>query len=201
MTEYDGSIPIKYPKQEQFCNEYIIDLNGAASARRAGYSENTSNTIAAQLLAKISVQKRIEYLKTQSVKRIANKNEMIIDADRVLEEMARLAFSNINDFISISDDGYAYIDLSRATPAQLASVSAIEVIDMPPVTMIGSDGETMTRQVLKVKLKMWDKVKALENLMKHLGLLKEKVEIEGLDRMIQNLQKGRARVAAHREED
>lgn len=47
------------PKQERFVEEYLVDLNGSAAARRAGYSEKTSGPIAQQLLAKTSIQEAI----------------------------------------------------------------------------------------------------------------------------------------------
>ena len=52
-------------KQERFCQEYLIDLNGTQAAIRAGYSENSANEIAAQNLAKISIQERIKVLQEQ----------------------------------------------------------------------------------------------------------------------------------------
>ncbi|NLH47742.1 MAG: terminase small subunit [Myxococcales bacterium] len=43
-------------KQEAFCREYMIDFNGAAAARRAGYSERTANRIAHENLSKPDIQ-------------------------------------------------------------------------------------------------------------------------------------------------
>lgn len=196
--EYDGSEPLQYPKQEQFCHEYIIDMNGSRAARDSGYSAKTANAMASQLLTKLNIKKRIEYLKTQSVERVKNKAELDLSADAVLAEVGRMAFGNVHDFITVGEDGYAYVDLSDVTREQMAVLSSMEIIDMPPVTLMGSDGQKMERQVLKVKFKMWDKIKSLEMLMKHFDLLKEKVEVEGLDKMIANLHEGRARVAADR---
>ena len=53
------------PKQEMFCREYLVDLNGTQAAVRAGYSEKTANEQAAQHLAKVSVQSRISELKSE----------------------------------------------------------------------------------------------------------------------------------------
>ena len=39
-------------KQSKFVDEYLIDLNGAAAARRAGYSERTANRMASENLSK-----------------------------------------------------------------------------------------------------------------------------------------------------
>lgn len=57
-------------KQKQFCEEYIIDLNGTQAAIRAGYSAKTANEQAAQLLAKLSIQEYICKLKNKRSERV-----------------------------------------------------------------------------------------------------------------------------------
>ena len=57
-------------KQKQFCEEYIIDLNGTQAAIRAGYSVKTANEQAAQLLAKLSIQEYICELKNKRSERV-----------------------------------------------------------------------------------------------------------------------------------
>ena len=57
-------------KQKQFCEEYIIDLNGTQAAIRAGYSPKTANEQAAQLLAKLSIQEYIQKLKNKRSDRV-----------------------------------------------------------------------------------------------------------------------------------
>lgn len=39
-------------KQQRFVEEYLVDLNGSAAARRAGYSERTANRMASENLSK-----------------------------------------------------------------------------------------------------------------------------------------------------
>jgi len=50
------------PKQEAFCREYLVDLNGTQAAIRAGYSPKTANEQAAQLLAKLNIQEYVQSL-------------------------------------------------------------------------------------------------------------------------------------------
>ena len=57
-------------KQKQFCEEYIIDLNGTQAAIRAGYSEKTANRIASELLTKLDIQEYICELKNQRSERV-----------------------------------------------------------------------------------------------------------------------------------
>lgn len=44
------------PKQEAFCREYLIDLNGKQAAIRAGYSSKTAEVQASRLLSNAKVQ-------------------------------------------------------------------------------------------------------------------------------------------------
>ena len=57
-------------KQKQFCEEYIIDLNGTQAAIRAGYSEKTANRIASELLSKLDIQEYICVLKNKRSERV-----------------------------------------------------------------------------------------------------------------------------------
>ena len=57
-------------KQKQFCEEYIIDLNGTQAAIRAGYSEKTATRIASELLSKLDIQEYICVLKNKRSARV-----------------------------------------------------------------------------------------------------------------------------------
>lgn len=48
------------PKMKMFCEEYLIDLNGAQAAIRAGYSKHTAKEIASQNLTKPAVMKYLQ---------------------------------------------------------------------------------------------------------------------------------------------
>ncbi len=47
-------------KQSRFLDEYMVDMNGAAAAVRAGYSEKTSRAIAAENLAKPYIKAELQ---------------------------------------------------------------------------------------------------------------------------------------------
>ena len=44
------------PKQERFCQEYLIDLCGTQAAIRAGYSKHTAQPQSARLLSNVIIQ-------------------------------------------------------------------------------------------------------------------------------------------------
>lgn len=57
------------PKQEKFCAEYLIDLNGTQAAIRAGYSPKTADRIANQNLRKLEIKNRIQELRAKEFKK------------------------------------------------------------------------------------------------------------------------------------
>ena len=75
---------LKAAKREQFCKEYIIDLNGTQAAIRSGYSEKTANRIASEMLSKPDIQARIAELMQE------RSNRVRIDADWVLMAAKRV---------------------------------------------------------------------------------------------------------------
>ncbi len=72
-------------RQQQFCDEYMIDLNATQAAIRAGYSAKTANEQAARLLAKVSIKKYIDERRAAQTKRTE------IEADWILERLKELA--------------------------------------------------------------------------------------------------------------
>lgn len=66
------------PKQEQYCQEYIIDLNQTEAAKRAGYSDKTAHAIASRMMNIPAVAARIQELMDTRAKKVS------IDAEYVL---------------------------------------------------------------------------------------------------------------------
>ncbi len=58
------------PKQKQFCEEYIIDLNATQAAIRAGYSEKTARSIGNRLLTNVDIQNYIRELQQKRSERL-----------------------------------------------------------------------------------------------------------------------------------
>lgn len=71
-------------KQERFCNEYLIDLNGTQAAIRAGYSLKTARSIANELLTKPDIQNYIQELQEGIKKR--NK----ISQDEIIQDLIEI---------------------------------------------------------------------------------------------------------------
>jgi phage terminase small subunit len=71
-------------KQELFCKEYMIDLNAAQAAIRAGYSEKTAKEIGCENLTKPNIAEYIAELKAK------RSDEVQIDAAWVLASLKKV---------------------------------------------------------------------------------------------------------------
>ena len=80
------------PKQQRFCDEYLIDLNATQAAIRAGYSEKTAYRTGADNLRKPQIE---EYIAKRQ-KELSRSTE--ITQERVIKELALIAFSNNADY-------------------------------------------------------------------------------------------------------
>ena len=52
-------------KQERFCQEYVLDYNGAAAARRAGFAKDRARRTAGELLAKRDILARVREVQAE----------------------------------------------------------------------------------------------------------------------------------------
>lgn len=150
------------PKQEQFCQEYVVDLNATQAAIRAGYSKKTAESQGSTLLRNPKVAERIGGLRAE----VAARNDVTVD--RVIQEYAKLAFADPTKFFKSTVGGDPYIDASEATPHDWAAVTSIQCEDY-----MDGRGED-AREVKKVKITLADKKGALDSLAKHLGMFKDK---------------------------
>lgn len=149
-------------KQRAFVREYLTDLNATQAAVRAGYSEKTARAVGHENLTKPHIATEIQEAMHERAERTN------ITADRVLRELAKLAFSNLLDFFRLTCEGEPAVDLSNVTPEQAAALTELTVEDF-------KDGRgDEARDVRRVKIKMADKRQALELLGRHLGLFDAK---------------------------
>lgn len=131
-------------KQKRFIEYYLVSNNATQSAIQAGYSRRSAGKIGHQLLEKTRIQEEISKRTKEAL------NNLKLDTDRVLAELASVAFSRITDIVSFDTEG----GLSLAENPDLSSLASLE--------WDSSGG------IKKVKLE--GKLKALELLGKHLGL-------------------------------
>ena len=143
-------------KQKRFVEEYLIDLNATQAAIRAGYSPDTAYSIGNENMKKPEIKAKIDKAMAERSRRTG------VNADRVVMELAKIAFVNAGDVID-AETATVKPDAARDDTAAIQSVK---------VKTFGEDG-------LEREIKMADKLKALELLGKHLGMFKDKVELSG----------------------
>jgi len=153
-------------KHARFIAEYLIDLNGRQAAIRAGYSPKTAEVQASQLLSKPNIRAAVAAAQEKRLKKLD------ISAERVLSELARIGFSDLRGVFDEDGSLLAMSDLPDDVAPIIASVEVTR-----ERTRVNGD-RTETESVTKVRA--WDKVKALELLAKNLGLLKDRLQIEGV---------------------
>ena len=149
------------PKQARFVDEYLVDLNATKAAFRAGYSPRSAGRIAFHNLARPEIAARIDEAKKARAARRG------IVADRVIDEIAKVAFADIREILD--DEG----NLKRL--ADMPADAAASIGSIEQITRSAADGEVVCAQ----KIRPWDKVRALELLCRHLGLLTDKVHVSG----------------------
>lgn len=161
-------------KQKLFCDEYLIDLNATQAAIRAGYSPETAGSIGNENLTKPEIRAHIDRAMAERSRRTG------VNADRVVQELAKIAFVNASDVI---DPETATIR-EDALPEDTAAIQSVKV------KTFGEDG-------LEREIKMADKLKALELLGKHMGMFKERISVSAvndeqtkLDNILQQLHGG-----------
>jgi len=143
-------------RQLRFCAEYLIDLNGAAAARRAGYSENTATEQAYQLLQRPHIQNKIKQLNEQRMRRVQ------VDSDFVLTE-----------FLSIANDSLSnYMTLSATKAGKLRiKWKDLSTVDTKNISELTYDKNGF-------RFKRYSRENALMQLGRHLGIFEDKISLK-----------------------
>jgi hypothetical protein len=132
------------PKQQKFCDEYLIDLNATRAALRAGYSASTALSGALMRIPKIAA-----YL--QQRKETASR-EAQITHQMVLAELGKIAFSNMANYYHQDGTMKGVHELTADEAAALWCLKATE----------GENGQSTF-------IRLNNKLSALEKIARHLG--------------------------------
>lgn len=154
------------PAQEAFAGAVASGMTQAEAYRQAypkslKWKDKTVWSRASELMAKGEVSGRVKEL----AKLAAERNEVTVE--RVLKEMARLAFFDIRKLVNSDGTPRALHELDDDTAAAIAGLEVVRVGN----AMIG-EGEVL-------KFKIADKNSALEKLAKHLQMFVERTEVTG----------------------
>lgn len=138
------------PKQQRFADEYLIDLNATQAAIRAGYSPRSAGVTGARLLKNARVRAYVDTRLAEMGRRTG------VNQERILRELARIAFVNPPDVVSIEN-----ATLKRgASKDDTAAIASVRVKRIPTDV-----GEGIEREI-----RFYDKNRALELLGKAFGM-------------------------------
>ncbi len=156
-------------KQKKFSIEYLKDLNATQAAIRAGYSEDTAYSIGEENLRKPEIKKYIDNILDEYLSRSK------ISIAKVINRLDEIIESDIGEFAEVRQ---------RTT-----------IVDGIPLTSQGvvcKDTEGLNTRVLSeisetnngIKIKMQDKLKAIDLKGKYLAMWTEKIEVTADEEVI-----------------
>lgn len=140
----------------RFCDKYFETLNASESAKFAGFSDDTARQQGYFLLQEEDVQIYLSKLRAK----LQSKTD--ITTERVLREVGRLSFSDIRAYYN--DDG-SLIPVHLLPDDAAAALASVEIDD---IFVYEKGIKKVIGQTRKIKT--YDKIGAIEKLMKHLGL-------------------------------
>lgn len=153
--------------QKRFCDEYLIDLN-ATRAYKVAYpnckKDETARANSSRLIANANIQTYV----AEKIKEREKRTE--ITQDRVLNELAKIAFLDIRKIYNETGGLKNIQDIDDSTAGAITSIESVEEFD--------GYGEDREQIGYNKKIKMLDKTKALELIGRHLGMFKDKVEVD-----------------------
>lgn len=150
------------PKQRQFVDEYLLDpTSGAKAAIRAGYAVKYVHEKASELMHHPKIKAVIEREQAKRAEKLG------ITKERVLQELALIAFSTMDEAITVGGQDEINLKDLKESP------TPTEVI----ITTVR--GNKPSKSITVKSIKLSDKLAALEKLGKHLGMFKDQVEHSG----------------------
>ena len=112
------------PKQQRFVEEYLVDLNGAAAARRAGYSAKNADNIASELLGKTQVREALAAAMEERSRRVE------IDADYVLKNLVEIVERSMQRAPVLTMKGEQVVDDEGRSVWRFDGKNAIRALEL-----------------------------------------------------------------------
>ena len=165
-------------KQRRFAKEYLTDFNATQAAIRAGYSEKTAGVQAHKLLKKAEISSLI------SKSKVKQETKLEITQERVLAEIARMAFFDPAEVMLNLQETYPDAQWSDNGRAIYGLTGPGDIRDLPEDVRRAIVGWSWDKQG-RFTVKLADKQKALDQLGKHLRLFVDRVEHTGEINLVQ----------------
>lgn len=175
--------------EQRFVEEYLIDLNKTQAAIRAGYSARSARSHVIQVVKRPHVRAAIDQAMAERARRVA------FDHDRVIQALAVAAFGNPRTLFGEDGELLPMHELSDAVTALGANLDIVARIKddgngpsprpsgpasgrpKDRLRGFGRAGGSIKKTDYVVKVRLPDRVKALELLGRHLGLFQDRADL------------------------
>lgn len=171
------------PAHQKVVDEYFA--NGCLSKKRAmlaaGYAQATPSAL---VFGRSDVMRAIE------TRYRRHREKVEVTEDRIIEELANIAFANLGDLLDVQEDGTALVDMGAITPEIRAALSEYSV-ETYPEKQLDEDGKPCVVEVKKSRVKFHSKQAALESLARIKGMNRDKVEVSGTNDLMDRVAQAR----------
>ena len=157
-------------RMQKFVDEYLVDFNGTKAAERSGYSADSAQEIASQLLARPDIRELV----AEGQKEIMERTQTF--QDDAVDELKVVGFSNLADFLTVKDGGI--VEQKPFNELTKEQTKCIKKIKQTVRSSHSADG-TILHQTAVIEIELHDKLKALELLGRHLGMFNDTLRLEG----------------------
>lgn len=168
-------------KQQRFCDEYLIDLNGTRAYKAAYPSvkkDETARVNASRLLTNANVKAYIQERQKEREKRTE------ITQDSVLRELALIAFAKASDYAKVVEKDAMVEVEGNMIPVLDENGNPVKYRTVEPI-LTDELTEEQKKAIAVIKkgrdgfeIKPYSKIQALELLGRHLGMFTDKVEVK-----------------------
>lgn len=168
-------------RQKKAADGFLAGKTKVQAMKDAGYSDTTSETKHSDVFGHPAVADYIEKKQRLS----AQKSNVTLDW--ITEQLKSIASANLGDMVVIDLDGSMSIDYTKLTPDLRKALSGF-VIDE-----IKEGRGPNARTIKRIKVQTSDKLRALDMLVRHLGLSQEKLTIDVEGDLVERLTRARRR--------
>ncbi|CAN1722793.1 phage terminase small subunit [Hyphomicrobium sp. 1Nfss2.1] len=174
-TKPDPTHPLRNTRHEAFVQALLRGETQDAAYASAGYTPSRHS--AARLATNDNIRARLAYLRSKVASIVVEKTGVTI-AD-VVAELAKLGFSNMRDYVSISHGGQVQVDVAQAPDRKWAAIQ-----EFTSETYTEGKGED-ARIVTRTRIKLHSKESALVSIGKHLGMFDKEKDPGAADAALQ----------------
>jgi len=145
-------------KQRAFIREYLVGLNATQAAIRAGYSKRSAKEIGYENLTKPDIHSEI----SEALSKVSRATKA--EATQVVRELGLIAFANVQTLFTPEGK----LIPRESLPSDLAkAIESYNVVERK-TQQRDKDGKRKTESVIKIRMR--NKLRALEMLLRHFQL-------------------------------